>query len=332
MTKVIAVILTYNRKELLRQCLDAVYSQTTPCDQVFVIDNASTDGTQDMLEDMPYPDLLIHRLSQNLGAAGGFNIGFRLAYQHGADFVWMMDDDVIPKPTALQRLLEANALLKTQEVEYSYLLSTAFTEGGLVTNTPEVSHHKNRIGYHSWPLLAEHGLVAVSRGTFVSILVPRLTLETSGLPILSMFIWGEDAEFTLRITKTAPGFLVGASQVLHVRQGSGSISILSEDNPARFKYYKHFIRNNIYMAKQYRPFHRRVSVLLRYLRMAFTLLGRGQYQKARVVMQGLMASMYFAPHLEAAGDPVDASLVSIQTFTPSASSQQKAMTDVDSLA
>lgn len=332
MPKVIAVVLTYNRRELLRRCLDAVYAQTIPCDRVFVIDNASSDGTREMLEGLSFPNLEVHVLSRNLGAAGGFNMGFRLAYQQGADFVWMMDDDVIARPDALQHLLEADTLLTEQKIGHTYLLSTAFTEDGLVTNTPEISDQKNRIGYPSWPRLAEHGLVAISRGTFVSILVPRHTLKTFGLPLRSMFIWGEDAEYTLRITRETPGFLVGESQVLHVRQGSGSISILSEDNPARFKYYKHFIRNNLYMARKYRPFPRRVSVLFRNLRMVITLLGRGQYRKAGVVVQGLSASLHFSPHIEAADAVVEKSLVDIQSFAVSSRQKRAALSNVDYLA
>ncbi|MFD2189584.1 glycosyltransferase family 2 protein [Pistricoccus aurantiacus] len=316
MPNVIAVILTYNRQELLQRCLDAVYSQTQPCSRVLVIDNASTDGTREMLNSLRLPNLEVHVLSRNLGAAGGFNLGFRLAYQKGADFIWMMDDDVIPTPEALERLCEAEGVLKASNTEYSYLLSAAFTEDGLATNTPVVDTSKNSIGYPDWTQLIEHGLIAIQRGTFVSILVPRATLATFGLPIASMFIWGEDTEFTLRVTRTTPGYLVGNSRVLHLRQKNGAVTILSEENPARIEYFKYSIRNNLYVAKKYSLFRQYAFLMLKDLNWLIRLLRRGQFQKAKVVMKGIIGSIGFSPQVEAADAPFDKAKATFSTFTP----------------
>jgi len=336
MQRVIAVILTYNRKGLLKRCLDAVYSQTRPCDGVIVIDNASCDGTQQQLLEAGYPDLEVYVLSHNIGASGGFNAGFRLAYQAGADLVWMMDDDVVPQPRALQRLLEAGELLNTKNIDQAFLISTALTESGFITNTPSLNLNLNKIGYSGWPEMVEHGMVPVRRATFVSILVPRSTLAEHGLPIASMFIWGEDAEYTLRITQKKPGFLVGASKVLHLRQENGPISILSESNPARMKYHRYFIRNKIFIARKHSWRYRQV-VLEAYgnFRLVIKLLCKGKFHKAWVVAHGLVGSVFFYPGIEAADAPIETLKVSVRLLEqPSLAAKKvdESQTDLGSLA
>lgn len=316
METVFAVVLTYNRKDLLRRCLDAIYAQSRPCDGVLVIDNGSSDGTEQMLLDTPRANLKCFVLSHNIGASGGFNAGFRLAYQHGADFVWMMDDDVIPAEDALQQLLDADRLLERQGIARSFLLSTAYTESGLITNSPDLDMRRNRIDYEDWPRTLAFGLVPVRRGTFVSILVPRATIAEHGLPIASMFIWGEDTEYTLRMTQQVPGFLVGASKVLHLRQEHGALSIVTENNPARLKYHRHRARNELFVARKYYRQRRLILSMAYQLSLMFKLLGRGQFARAQIVLRGLLESLWFSPATEAVDAPIERLGVSIRTAQP----------------
>ncbi len=316
MNKIFAVVLTYNRKDLLKRCLDAIYAQTRPCDGVIVIDNASTDGTEQMLLQERFPFLKVYVLSENIGASGGFNAGFRIAYKNGADFVWMMDDDVIPEPDALLRLEESDALLNSEGIDHSYLLSTAYTEKGLITNSPHLDDRLNRINYQNWPLTLQHGIVPIRRATFVSILVPRSTLSEHGLPLASMFIWGEDSEYTLRITEDAPGFLVGASKVQHLRQESGSIDIVAERNPNRIEYHRHLIRNEMFVARKYYKQRRVVMATLHQWKVMFKLLRRGEFHKAGIVLRGLMESGRFRPMSEPADAPIETLGVSVRYYAP----------------
>ena len=103
--RVCAVIVTYNRKALLKECLEAVLAQTRPPDHVLVVDNASTDGTAEMLRE-EFPQVEVLRLPENQGGAGGFHEGMKRAYEEGFDWLWLMDDDTIPRPEALEALLE----------------------------------------------------------------------------------------------------------------------------------------------------------------------------------------------------------------------------------
>lgn len=307
MIKVFAVILTYNRKDLLTRCLNAVYSQTRPCDCVIVIDNASTDDTEKMLLKTEYPGLIVSVLKDNIGASGGYNAGLRLAYQKGADFIWAMDDDVIPEKDALYHLMKADKALKKKKSKAAFLISQALTETGLATNTPAISTLKNRIGYRNWPDMLELGMVAVQRSTFVSILLPRAVLAQYGLPITAMFIWGEDTEYTLRITQKTPGYLVGLSKVNHLRQEDGPISILTESNPGRLKLYRYFIRNKLFISRKYYRFtfsrYGMISEFFRASRLFFTLLFKGEFNKSAIVLRGVIESIWFFPEPEMADTP-----------------------------
>ncbi|HNS25876.1 MAG TPA: glycosyltransferase, partial [Methanobacteriaceae archaeon] len=114
---VCAVVVTYNRRELLIECLDALRNQTRPVDAVYLVDNASTDDTPELLLEKGYldlvpetgeeawertlkrDDLVVHylRLSHNQGGSGGFHQGVKRAYQQGYQWLWLMDDDARPQ-------------------------------------------------------------------------------------------------------------------------------------------------------------------------------------------------------------------------------------------
>ena len=106
--RTVAVVVTYNRRELLLESLAAVQGQTRPPDAVVVVDNASTDGSGDAVRDA-FPDVRLLALTVNTGGAGGFAAGIRAAQELDADAIWLMDDDTVPEPGALAALLAARA-------------------------------------------------------------------------------------------------------------------------------------------------------------------------------------------------------------------------------
>ena len=102
MEKVIAVVVTYNRSTLLAECINALRNQTQKLDAIFVVNNGSTDNTEQWLRQQP--DL--HFITQkNVGSSGGFSTGINWAYKNGFSWIWLMDDDGYPTPTALENLL-----------------------------------------------------------------------------------------------------------------------------------------------------------------------------------------------------------------------------------
>ena len=317
MVQVAVVILTYNRRDLVQRCLAAVLGQTRPCDRVMVIDNASTDDTLDVLRAFASAGVEVHSLSKNLGAAGGFNAGMHLGHQTGADFVWVMDDDVIAAPDALAELLQAYEVLDGAGVEAPFVISTARSPQGLMTNTPGVDRRSNALHYENWPHLLSHGLVPVSRSTFVSVLFARRTIDRHGLPFAAMFIWGEDFEYTLRVTRNAPGYMVGRSQVEHVRAVAGMLDIRTEHDRQRIAWHRFQVRNNIYTSRRYARLGVTVKHTLHVGRLALRLTWAGQLRKAWTVATGIMLGFVFSPESHVAmTDPGATSAATIRKPEP----------------
>jgi len=300
--RVIAVVLTYNRKTLLARCLAALLRQTRPCDAIFVVDNASTDATAAFVKEQWGDKVSLFRLPVNVGAAGGYNAGLKIAYQREADFIWAMDDDVIPEDDCLEELLAGDRALKNRGIERAFLVPTAWTPEGLSTNVPEVDRRHNAAAYENWTSLLDLNLVPVTRATFAGILLPRETIAEFGFPIADMFMWGDDTEYTVRVTKTKPGFIVGRCKVCHVRALSGSLSILTENDPVRVRYHRLHVRNLFYTAYRHHGRLAALGFIKRRLKTIAKLAWLGQGKKAWLILVGLLEGFRFNPAVESADD------------------------------
>src|ERR1700742_899839 len=104
--RVCAVIVTYNRPELLGRSVAAAFSQTMKPAAVLVIDNCSDVPAKDVLGGYG-EDLQIFRFAENTGGAGGFHFGLAEAFRQGFDAAWLMDDDGTPTEGCLATLVEA---------------------------------------------------------------------------------------------------------------------------------------------------------------------------------------------------------------------------------
>lgn len=304
---VCAVVLTYNRKDMLERCLAALAVQTRRCDRILVVDNASTDGTPAMLAKHWGDIVEVYSLRNNVGAAGGFNIAMRLAYGLGADFIWTMDDDVVAEPDALEELLKAHDALGKARIAPPYLVSLARSTTGQLTEMPDLDRRRNVLGFPAWAEFLEYGLVPTLGATLVSILLPRETLRVHGVPIAAMFIFGEDREYTVRMTRKTPGFLVGASRVLHARKLEGVLSTLNETNPTRLAYHYHLHRNTTSTVLAYEGAARIWLHFWRQTVMMLKLLCSGRPRRAWIVASGTIAGLFFRPRPEPADAAFDRS-------------------------
>lgn len=238
-----AVIVTYNRLALLKECIAAVEAQQNEECDLLIIDNASTDGTDEYLKELSAADARVKhfRLSENTGGAGGFNYGIRKAAELKYDYIWIMDDDTIPEPDCLDKLMEADRIVGGPD-NYGYLSSSVFWTDGTEC---KMNRQKINRKYFDKLQYLEKGIILIDQATFVSLLLPRQTVVKAGLPIKEYFIWGDDIEYTRRISVRMhmPGYLVGQSRVIH-KMANNEGSSIAHDDEKRISRYNYAYRND----------------------------------------------------------------------------------------
>jgi rhamnopyranosyl-N-acetylglucosaminyl-diphospho-decaprenol beta-1,3/1,4-galactofuranosyltransferase len=234
--RVVAVIVTYNRRELLLESLAAVQVQHRQPDSVIVVDNASTDGTAAAVRGR-FPAVRLALLDGNYGGAGGFAYGMAQALRDGADVIWAMDDDTIPEPDALAALLAAreNYPGRPPAIVASAVLWTDGRPHPM--NTPRA---KPMVTAAERSAAAECGCVPIRSASFVSVLFDASECESRGLPRADFFLWNDDFEFTTRLLRGNIGLLCPASVVVHKTRTFGGTTV---DPGERFFYE---VRNKIW--------------------------------------------------------------------------------------
>ncbi len=214
--KIAAVVVTYNRKELLKECVDALLNQTYPLDSIILIDNASTDGTFEFLNRYGYINnskIDYIRLSENTGGAGGFYEGVKRGYEKGYDWLWLMDDDAEPKSDALEKLskyfnyqnisaLASSVILKNNEISYSH---RGYFNFRYIFTFIKVADKK----------LYNNSYIKIDFSSFVGILINRKTIQKIGCPKKEFFIHHDDVEYCIRLRKIGKILLIPNSLIVH---------------------------------------------------------------------------------------------------------------------
>ena len=294
--KVCVAVPTYNRKELLVECLECILAQTYPVEAIVLIDNVSTDGTHEFLEQkglLANPKIEYVRLPPpNVGSAGAYYEGIKRARDKDVDFVWIMDDDTFPKESCLEKLLEANEIVEAAGEKASYFASSVYTITGKPSNFATVDTLPDETGRrHCWYKYLDKGLVGISSSTSVSILIRKEAIVRCGNYFRYYFMWGDDTEYTMRLYKYwGAAYLVGASVATH-RKDDGSTSIYDEKDKVRLKNRYYNSRNAAINGRKYRN----ANPLNQFFRKCFRciwLLGKpnGLYLASRI-MKGFIASL-----------------------------------------
>ncbi len=235
--RVVAVVVTWNRLELLRESLAAVLGQSRAPDAVIVVDNASTDGTAEAVR-AGFPAVRLAALARNTGGAGGFAYGLALALADAADLVWLMDDDTVPEPGALRALLDARSQAGRADPPVLLASRVIWTDGRAhPMNTPRPKPFATRSQRRR---AAAAGCVPIRSASFVSILVDAAACRQRGLPQADYFLWNDDFEFTMRLLRGQAGWLCPASVAMHKTRTFGS----TDADPGQRFFYE--VRNKIW--------------------------------------------------------------------------------------
>ncbi|WP_194726674.1 glycosyltransferase family 2 protein [Noviherbaspirillum malthae] len=194
--KVAAIVVTYNRKQMLLQCLEGLLNQSFPIDQIIVVDNASTDGTEQLLEENNYLSharIRYQRLPQNTGGAGGFHAGLAQGLLTHADWFWLTDDDVCPQPDCLSELIRYRGVSECLHPRIVLLNNDYFKWEQTFDLTTLGRTHTDDISFQN-----EKEIAFTNVGCFEGMLVSRRIVEKIGLPNAEYFISDDDTLFGLK--------------------------------------------------------------------------------------------------------------------------------------
>lgn len=187
--RVCAFAVTFNRRDLLRDCLHSLQNGERAPDEIFIINNASSDGTREML-DSEFPHLPALHLPVNEGASRGYFEGFKYGFENGFDWVWVVDDEGRAEPDCLKKMLDAappNSVVSPLKLD----------SGG------------RYYGIHTWNgrnLDIAPELVGQTQSVeredflfdFTATLFARSVIEKAGFPNKRFVIWFDDFEYAFR--------------------------------------------------------------------------------------------------------------------------------------
>ena len=289
--KIASVVVTYNRKDLLIECLDHLLGQTFEKFDILLIDNHSTDHTKDAIESyLKNPRIIYKDTGSNLGGAGGFQYGLKEAYNLKYEYVWLMDDDSLPKPDALLKLVEAY-----KELDHPGFLSSKvlWTDSELCKiNIQRSSLTKNITEFNV-------KYIQAAIASFVSLYVSMDVVKDVGLPIKEFFIWTDDWEYTRRISRKYKCYVVTDSEVIHKTKSNTGANI-AIDSEERIERYRYAYRNEMYLYKR-EGFRGMLHILARTPLHISRVLLRSKSKKSHkigIILKSTWEGIKFNPKIE----------------------------------
>jgi len=188
--KVAGLVLTHNRKDLLQKTINAHLGQTWKPAKLIVVNNASTDGTDAVLEvykkQLPADFFEVVTLPENIGSSGGFTAGLKhIINTTDCDWIWLMDDDAIPEPRALEKMRHYYDNLEPKKKKRVGILQNERVldyEKFLGMDIPKEDVRGKQISYV----------------TFEGYCVSRRAVDKIGYPRHEFFLYSDDIEYNWR--------------------------------------------------------------------------------------------------------------------------------------
>lgn len=209
-----SIVVTFNRKDILQQAINSLLNQTLTPKKIIVADNASTDGTDAMMEERFADNSQIKyvRLNENGGGSAGFYRGFQEALKEDVDWISVSDDDALYAKDFFEKIAQ-------QTKRYPNI--KAFS-GSVYTNGNQLEKlHRRRV--KNWNVITEEevpqsdykGNFKYDLFTFVGVVFNKKLIEKIGLPMKDYFIWYDDSEYSLRVRKYTEVLNVSAAKIYH---------------------------------------------------------------------------------------------------------------------
>lgn len=285
------MVVTFNRRELVTRLLRALGEGSRRPDEVVVVDNASTDGTADLISGTQWP-VPVHlvALPENTGGAGGFHTGTSVALERGADLIWLMDDDGTPAPDCLELLLPfmttfdfIGPLVVDEEQPDRLVFPIRLPGTTQSLSTVDRVRPRNRDGVISKVVIPFNG-----------VLLRRELVERIGVPRSDFFIWGDDVEYLWRAERAGARIAtIFPARFEHPSVGDlGTPTLFGRQtynhSPSDLKAYC-MARNNWVNLRTYRGLPHACAFVLKTL--WFYTVTRPDLGRLRLMLDGIRAGM-----------------------------------------
>lgn len=295
--RITALVVTYNRLELLKENIGLLLDiqKKGLIQNIIVVDNNSDIDTKSFLENLS--NIHYVRLNKNLGGAGGFNAGIKYFYKElNDDAIWIMDDDTMPNSDTVSELRSVADVHKN----FGFLLSNA-----LWTDNTPCKMNIPMPNLHKWTDNFKDKTVVVPllRGSFVSMLISRKAVKLVGYPITDFFVWGDDVNYSERISRHLDGYFVPSSIVIHKMKNNVSTDIVKDDSTRVSRYYYAF-RNDFYNARK-RSFRDGAKFFVHSLVEITRVLKSSKslkFKRVSIILKGVFAGIVFNPSIEEVED------------------------------
>jgi len=193
---IIAVVVTYNRLDLLKQVVGGLRNQSRKPNSILIINNDSTDGTESWLSSQS--DLIMVK-QENLGSSGGQYRGMKEAYDRGADYIWIMDDDVVAEKYCLEYLMNFLG-------EKKIIVPARIAPNGNYILCDTLKINLSNPLKNIWEKIVKNSdfkneLIQAEAIAFEGPIIHRSIIERIGLPEKKFFIFADDTEYSIRARK-----------------------------------------------------------------------------------------------------------------------------------
>lgn len=253
--KVFIVVLTYNSKRLVLSCLANLANLNKKNFSLFlvVVDNGSTDGTADAVI-KNYPEVTLIDNKKNYGFAKGINYGLRFAYQQGADWMLLLNDDTVLPRDFLQKLLRIS-LKKNYDIsgpKIKTLDNKIWSLGGVI-NPLRFSGGLISYGEEDKKNLKEQKVDFIS-GTVM--LVKKKVFARIGFLDEDYFLYYDDVDFCYRaLQKGFLSYLVPQAEITHLETAT-----IKKNSPS---HYYHAAKSRLIFVFKRAPFIIKIRELIR---------------------------------------------------------------------
>lgn len=229
------IILNWNGWKDTAACCESCRKLACSNVRIVLVDNGSTDNSESILRER-FPEVEHIQTGDNLGFAGGNNVGIRHAIERGADYVWLLNNDTLVDPAALSRLVDTaeknrRAGMVGSKILYHDKPSLIWYAGAVLD--PERPHRLHHIGLRETDNRQYDDACETGYVTGCSLLARREMVEEIGLLDEGLFLYFEDSDWSVRAKKAGWKIMYAPESVVYHKISS---SIGGEDSPVMLYY------------------------------------------------------------------------------------------------